>query len=213
MPNQGNCPSFCPPSWSSLPQMKTPRQNLALVCLPSGGGLVAIGGLDYNYLDVVEGLLGDSANNWRPLAPLPTPLRLRGAVLFRQRILVAGGTTTGGNETSNMFAFNPPTLGGSGQWTRLKPKLPKPAYPVCAVAWGKEVFLVGKPLRVSRLASVWMLMDRFLSLDWETPVEVFKFSETDSAAEDEVVYCSFFCSSVLCLFILTTFAFFYIDGR
>ncbi len=162
MPNQGNCPSFCPHSWSSLPQMETPRQNPALVCLPSGGGLVAIGGYSKgSALDVVEGLLGDSANNWRPLAPLPTPLHLRAAVFFRQRILVTGGTTTGGNETSNMFAFNPPTLGGSGQWTRLKPKLPKPAYPVCVVAWGKEIFLVGRPLRVSFLAFVWMLMERF----------------------------------------------------
>ncbi len=151
MPNQGNCPSFCPPSWSSLPQMETPRENPTLVCLPSGGGLVAIGGYNNksNYLDVVEGLLGDSANKWRPLAPLPTPLNLRGAVLFRQRILVAGGKTTGGTFTSDMFAFDPPTLGGSGQWTRLKPKLPIPTSPVCVVAWGKEIFLVGKPLRVS----------------------------------------------------------------
>ncbi len=144
-------PSFCPPSWSSLPQMKTPRENLALVCLPSGGGLVAIGGYKSkgSYIDVVEGLLGDSANNWRPLAPLPTPLHLSAAVLFRQRILVAGGTTTGGTLTSDMFAFDPPTLGGSGQWTCLNPKLPIPIFPVCVVAWGKEVFLVGKPLRVS----------------------------------------------------------------
>ncbi len=140
--------------------METPREFATLVCLPSGGGLVAIGGLDYNYLDVVEGLLGDSANNWRPLASLPTPLALLAAVFFRQRILVAGGAITGGNETSNMFAFDPPTLGGSGQWTRLKPQLPKPAYPVCVVAWGKEVFLVGKLLRVSRLASMKM-MERF----------------------------------------------------
>ncbi len=130
--------------------METRRANLALVCLPSGGGLVAIGGYcNGNYLDVVEGLMGDSANNWRPLAPLPTPLHLRAAVLFRQRILVAGGQTQCGNLTSDMFAFDLPTLGGSGQWTRLKPKLPKPAYPVCVVAWGKEIFLVGKPLRVS----------------------------------------------------------------
>ncbi len=143
--------------------METPRQNLALVCLPSGSGLVAIGGYkgNGNYLDIVEELLGDSANNWRPLAPLPTPLHLRAAVFFRQRILVAGGTTTGGTDTSDMFAFDPPTLGGSGQWTRLKPKLPNPAFPACVVAWGKEVFLVGKPLRVSFLAFVWMLMERF----------------------------------------------------
>ncbi len=167
MPNQGNFPSFCLPSWSSLPQMETPRENLALICLPSGGGLVAIGGQDGEArLDVVEGLLGDSANNWRPLAPLPTPLGLRAAVFFRQRILVAGGDTTGGNDTSNMFAFDPPTLGGSGQWTRLKPQLPNPAYPVCVVAWGKEIFLVGKPLRVSRLASMKMMERFFTSRPW-----------------------------------------------
>ncbi len=126
--------------------METPRQNVALVCLPSGGGLVAIGGYNGNgsYLDAVEGLLGDSANNWRPLAPLPTPLAVRTAVFFRQRILVAGGETTGNTLTSDMFAFDPPTLGGSGQWTRLKPKLPKPLYPTCVVACRKEVFLVSK---------------------------------------------------------------------
>ncbi len=154
-------PSFCPPSWYSLPQMETPRVNLALVCLPSGGGLVAIGGYNGKYLDAVEGLLGDSANNWRPLAHLPTPLSVRGAVLFRQRILVAGGAPTGDTYTSDMFAFDPPTLGGVGQWTRLKPKLPKSAYPICVIAWGKEIFLVGKPLPVFRLASVLMLVDRF----------------------------------------------------
>ncbi len=144
--------------------METPRQNPTLVCLPSGGGLVAIGGYNGSALDVVEGLLGDSANNWRPLAPLPTPLQLRAAVFFRQRILGAGGETTGNTLTSDMFAFDPPTLDGSGQWTRLKPKLPKPAFPVCLVAWGSEIFLVGKPLRVPRLASVWMLTERVFVL-------------------------------------------------
>ncbi len=136
--------------------METPRQNPALVCLPSGGGLVAIGGSDDNYLVVVEGLLGDNANNWRPLAPLPTPLMVRSAVFFRERILVTGGRTTGGTYTSNMFAFRPPTLrvGGSGQWSRLKPELPASLSPACVVTCAKEIFLIGESQRVSRLAIV-----------------------------------------------------------
>ncbi len=162
MPNQGDSPSFCPLSWSPLPQMETPRQNPALVCLPSGGGLVAIGGSDGNYngnyLDVVEGLLGDSANNWRPLAPLPTPLAVRSTVFFRERILVTGGQTTDTTLTSNMFAFRPPTLRvrGSGQWSRLKPELPEPLFPTCVVTCAKEIFLISKSQRVSRLAIVWI---------------------------------------------------------
>ncbi len=125
--------------------METARQNVALVCLPFGGGLVAIGGYcNGSYLDVVEGLFGEDMHNWRPLAPLPTPLAVRTAVFFRQRIFVAGGETTGNTLTSDMFAFDPPTLGGSGQWTRLKPQLPKPVYPTCVVACGKEVFLISK---------------------------------------------------------------------
>ncbi len=141
--------------------METPRQNLALVCLPFGGGLVAIGGLNNNYLDVVEGLLGDNANNWRPLAPLPTPLEVRSAVFFRERILVTGGRTTCDTDTSRMFAFRPPTLrvGGSGQWSRLKPELPVPLYPTCVVTCAKEIFLIGESQRVSRLAIVWILMN------------------------------------------------------
>ncbi len=158
MPNQCDSPSFCPLSWSPLPQMETPRQNLALVCLPSGGGLVAIGGFNGKYLDVVEGLLGDNAPTWRPLAPLPTPLEVRSAVFYRERILVTGGGTTGFTFTSNMFAFRPPTLrvGGSGQWSRLKPELPAPRYPTCVAACAKEIFLIGKSQRVSRLAIVWI---------------------------------------------------------
>lgn len=132
--------------------MTTPRQNLAVVCLPYGGGLVAIGGYDNDrYLDAVEGLLGDNAHNWRPLAPLPSPLRLRGAVVFRQRILVIGGRTTGGTFTTDMFTFNLPTLEGTGQWSRLNPTLPKPAYPACVVAWGNAIFLIRKLLRVLSL--------------------------------------------------------------
>ncbi len=125
---------------------------MALVCLSSGGGLVAIGGYKGKALDAVEGLLGDNAHNWRPLAPLPSALHVYGAVFYRQRILVAGGYTLDGNLTPDMFAFHPPTLGGIGQWSRLKPTLPKPVYPACMVAWGREIFLVGKPLRASRQA-------------------------------------------------------------
>ncbi len=117
---------------------------------------MAIGGYNgkYNYLDAVEGLLGDNAHTWRPLAPLPIPLSVRSAVFFRQRILVTGGQTIEGNLTSHMFAFRPPTMRGSGQWSRLKPKLPKPLYPVCVVAFGKEIFLIGQSPRMSRLTCV-----------------------------------------------------------
>ncbi len=135
---------------------------MALVCLPRDGGLVAIGGRSKGkYLDNVEGLLEDNAHNWRTLAPLPIPLAMRSAVLFRQRILVSGGQTTGNTFISDMFAFHPPTSGDRGQWSRLKPMLSKPAFPSSVVTWGKEVFLVGMIIRVSYLASVWMLKKRF----------------------------------------------------
>ncbi len=186
--------------------METPRLNVALACLPPGGGLVAVGGYKGTALDVVEGLFGDDAHKWRPLAPLPSPLNVNGVVFFRQRLLVAGGDIADGNYTSNMLAFNPPTLGGSGQWSCLKPQLPNPVYPACAVVWGREVFLVGKPFRESGQASVLILMDPLLSLGRNSPVEVFKFCGTNHALEDEVAICSFFCDSPLwCFFILSLF--------
>ncbi len=89
--------------------MTANRQNLSLVCLPSGeGGLVAIGGYNGDYIDVVECLDGEGATEWRRLAPLPLPLNSRGGVYCKQRILVVGGQTTGRVETSVTLAFTPP---------------------------------------------------------------------------------------------------------
>ncbi len=95
--------------------MTTKRRNFSLVCLPPDeGGLIAIGGYNGNFIDVVECLDGVGATEWRRLAPLPLPLSSTGGgAYFKQRILVVGGKTTGGTSTSATLAFTPPTAGGS----------------------------------------------------------------------------------------------------
>ncbi len=96
--------------------MTAKRGYFSLVCLPpDDGGLIAIGGYNCDYTDVVESLDGEGATEWRRLAPLPLPLdSLGGGVYFKQRVLVVGGQTTGGADTSAMLAFTPPTAGGLG---------------------------------------------------------------------------------------------------
>ncbi len=126
--------------------MTAKRQNFSLVCLsPDEGGLIAISGYNGdNYIDVVECLDGEGATEWRRLAPLPLPLRSRGGVYFKQRILVVGGETTGYTKTSSVLAFSPPTAGGLGQWVKLKTTLPSPEFPVNITINGNSLYLVSK---------------------------------------------------------------------
>ncbi len=85
--------------------MTAKRQNFSLVCLPHNDErLIAIGGFNDNWLDVVECLGGEGATEWRRLAPLPIPLSSRGGVYFKHRILLVGGNTTDGANTSATVA-------------------------------------------------------------------------------------------------------------
>ncbi len=87
-----NLPSTC--SWSTLPRVTIKRVNFSLVCLPPDeGGLIAIKG--YNNrgrIDVVECLAVEDATEWRWLARLPLTLASLGGGVYKQRILVVGGS-------------------------------------------------------------------------------------------------------------------------
>ncbi len=125
--------------------MTAKRQNFSLVSLPPDeGGLIAIGGYNGNFIDVVECLNGVGATEWRRLAPLPLPLNSRGGVYFKQKILVIGGQTTGGANTSATLSFHLPTAGGLGQWVTLKPTLPCPEFPRHITVCGNSLYLVSK---------------------------------------------------------------------
>ncbi len=125
--------------------MTAKRQAFSLVCLPPDeGGLIAIGGYNGEYIDVVECLTGEGATAWRRLAPLPFPIRSRGGVYFKQRILVVGGLTTDYTLSADMLAFNPLIAGGSGQWTILKPQLLQLIFPCFITTSGNSLLLVSK---------------------------------------------------------------------
>ncbi len=129
--------------------MTAKRGYFSLACLPPDeGALIAVGGYslgDDLPIDVVECLAGEDATEWRRLAPLPLPLcSPGGGVYFKQRILVAGGRTSGGAFTSSVLAFTPPTAGGLGQWVTLKPTLPRPEYPMNIAVCGNSLYLVSK---------------------------------------------------------------------
>ncbi len=126
--------------------MTAKRLNFSLVCLPPDeGGLIAIGGFNGKYIDVVECLGGEGATEWRRLAPLPLPLASPGGcVYFKQRILVVGGQTTNFTFNSATLAFTPPTAVGLGQWVTLKPTLPHPEFPGHITFCGNSLYLVSK---------------------------------------------------------------------
>ncbi len=125
--------------------MTAKRQNFSLVCLPPDeGGLVAIGGYNNNFIDIVECRGGEGATDWRRLAPLPLPLNSRCGVYFKKRILVVGCETTGNVKTSDTLAFIPPTAGGLGQWITLKLQLRRADYPVHITISGNNLFLLSK---------------------------------------------------------------------
>ncbi len=106
--------------------------------------LIAIGGHNGDWLDVVECLDGEDATEWRRLAPLPFPLQSRGCAYFKQRILVVGGNITRNTDTAAMLEFRPPTAGGPGQWVTLKPTLPRPEFPRHITICGNSLYLVSK---------------------------------------------------------------------
>ncbi len=119
--------------------------DFSLVCLPPDvGGLIAIGGNNGDYIDVVESLSDERCMKWRHLAPLPIPLASRGGVYFKQRILLVGGLTTGGVKTSCMLAFDPRTASGPGQWVTIKLKLLQPECPRHITIFGNNLFLLSK---------------------------------------------------------------------
>ncbi len=130
--------------------MTVKRRNFSLVCLPPDeGGLIAIGGFNGhyngNYIDVVESLDGEGETEWRRLAPPPLPLSSPGGgVYFKQRILVVGGSPTGGTSTSDTLAFHPSTARGPGQWVTLKPTLPRPEFPTHIAVCGNSLYLVSE---------------------------------------------------------------------
>ncbi len=137
-----NLPSTC--SWSTKPRMTAKRGIFSMVCLPPGeGGLIAIGGYNGNFIDVVESLDDEGATEWRRLAPLPLPLASPGGgVYFKQRISVVGGNTTGNVNTTAVLAFRPSTAGGLGQWVTLKPTLPRPEFSRHINICGNNIYLV-----------------------------------------------------------------------
>ncbi len=126
--------------------MTIKRGFFGLLCLPPDeGGLIAIGGYNGNFIDVVECVDGVGATEWRRLAPLPLPLSSPGVgVYFKQRILVVGGQTTGAAFTSATLEFHPPTARGPGHWVTLKPTLPRPQYPRHITVCGNCLYLVSK---------------------------------------------------------------------
>ncbi len=126
--------------------MTAKRHYFSLVSLPPDeGGLIAIGGYYDDYIDVVEGLCGEGATEWCRLAPLPLPLSSPGGgVYFKQRILLVGGATTGGADTSATLAFTPPTAGGLGQWVTIKPTLPRPEFTMHITVCGNSLYLVSE---------------------------------------------------------------------
>ncbi len=125
--------------------MTAKKHAFSLVCLPpDAGGLIAIGGYNGDYIDVVECLTGEDATEWRRLAPLPFPMKTCGGLFFKQKILVVGGETTDLTLIADMLAFYPPAAGGSGQWVTLKPKLPQPTFPSYNTISVNSLFLVSK---------------------------------------------------------------------
>ncbi len=101
--------------------MKRKRWSFGLVCT-SDGLLIAIGGYvtSERTTDTVECLdLTSPKPKWRYLTPLPKRLIKFDAVLFKGRVVVAGGMTAQVVFQTAVYSLIPPTGNEMGQWTRL----------------------------------------------------------------------------------------------
>ncbi len=101
--------------------MRWKRYSFGLVCTPDGL-LIAMGGYvtSERTTDTVECLdLTSPKPKWRYLTPLPKRLIKFDAVLFKGRVVVAGGMTAQGVFQTAVYSLIPPTGNDMGQWTRL----------------------------------------------------------------------------------------------
>ena len=77
--------------WSQLPQYTARYFTMTVI----HNKLTLVGGCDYNYTDTnVLGVWDADGRKWtRPYTPMPTPRRNSSTVVYRQWLIVAGGTS------------------------------------------------------------------------------------------------------------------------
>jgi N-acetylneuraminic acid mutarotase len=101
-----------PASWSAAASMATTRYAHTATLLPSGKVLVAGGGQAGNgsvYLSSAE-LYDPAANSWTPAASMAAVRQQHKATLLQSgKVLITGGTTTGGGAVASAEVYDPAT--------------------------------------------------------------------------------------------------------
>src|SRR2546427_9103444 len=125
-------------TWSSIPTLPTPRQEVGVAAVE--GRVLVIGGIDADRRgsSVVE-IYDTPANQWRPGPPVPIPIHHPMVAAVGSKVYVAGGYTEPGfTPVANTFELDPDTL----KWTQ-KADMPSPRGAGAAVAHNGKIYVIG----------------------------------------------------------------------
>jgi len=125
-------------TWSSIPPLPTPRQEVGVAVVE--GRVLVIGGIDADRRgsSVVE-IYDTPANQWRPGPPVPIPIHHPMVAAVGSKVYVAGGYTEPGfTPVANTFELDTDTM----KWTQ-KADMPSPRGAGAAVAHNGKIYVIG----------------------------------------------------------------------
>uniref|UniRef100_A0A0X3NKC7 Kelch-like protein 18 n=2 Tax=Schistocephalus solidus TaxID=70667 RepID=A0A0X3NKC7_SCHSO len=157
-----SCELFLPQEnrWHRLPEMRERRECPAAAALPDGrafvlgghDGVVSIASVEYCHLrpDWQE-TAAQNAKFWKPVASMLTPRSYLGAVEFKGKIIVVGGSDDH-QRLKSVEMFTPPTDDqGLGQWTRIA-DMHNPRCPLSLVVYKNKLI----PIKLGEFSHVYM---------------------------------------------------------
>ncbi|PYS00027.1 MAG: hypothetical protein DMG12_18940 [Acidobacteria bacterium] len=125
-------------TWSSIPLLPTPRQEVGVAAVE--GRVWVIGGIDADRRgsSVVE-IYDTPTNQWQPGPPVPIPIHHPMVAAAGSKVYVAGGYTEPGfTPVAYTFELDTDTL----KWTR-KADMPAPRGAGAAVAHNGKIYVIG----------------------------------------------------------------------
>ena len=122
--------------WESLSSLSEPRSRLALVAL--GGFLYAIGGEGQDGVSNAVTVYDPTTNGWLERRSKPTATSNVRAAALNGRVVVPGGTTSGGSASTVVEVYDP----ADDRWSQVEP-LPGPLAGYALAVHDDRLYLFG----------------------------------------------------------------------